>query len=546
MENQSKYYLKPNVAIEALFDRWYAWSHLISPATAAMNIKERHLKIMNSYVKNPKIHAAAVAKPEMLGGPFINYNGGRVEEIKSLTDKIVEKRANLLRLADAINELNDLIQNQAKGHSLDSLYTKIPDELKGYVELYYDLNDHVNFRFFEALLYKSKYYDEAAQSIALQIVNSDKQRTFVLSTPRLDDKDIIHTDIPLKHKVIDDLFRMKRIAGSYDEIKRTLQIKPGQEQLFEGFFTQDSPKSYEQYTGSGIRTRYFGHACVLVETNKISMLVDPVLSYDGYENEVPRFTAEDLPNEIDYVLITHNHQDHVLLETLLQLRHKIKNVVVPSSGKGNLQDPSLRLMFQNLGFNNVIALDDLESVNLDKCIITALPFLGEHSDLDVRSKMCIHVNLHNQYKIMFVADSKNVAPELYEKVHNVMGDVDVLFLGMECDGAPLSWLYGPLLPKKMDRDKDQSRRLAGSNCMEGMHLVNLFNAKDVFIYAMGLEPWLEFISSIKYTDESRPIIESNRLLEECKSKGIRAERLFGEKTIEYDKIKQEIMDSVNL
>lgn len=530
---QEQYYLKPNVAIEALCDRWYAWSHIISPATAAMNIKERHLKIMNSYVKNPKIHAAAVARPEMLGGPFINYGGERVDEIKDLASKIEEKRANLIKMADAINELNNMLQNKAKGQSLDSLYEQVPDILKGYVELYYDLNDKVNFRFFEALLYKSEFYDETMQSIALQIVNSDKQRSFVLSTPRLNNKNIVHANIPFKHNVIDCLFEMKRKPGSYEEIKNILGVRPEQEEVFNDFFTSDPPKIYEPYTGPGIRTRYFGHACVLVETSEISMLVDPVISYDGYENEVSRFTCAHLPDKIDYVLITHNHQDHVLLETLLQLRHKIKNVVVPSSGKGNLQDPSLKLMFNNIGFRNVIALDDMESVELDKCTITALPFLGEHSDLDVRSKMCIHVSLHNKYKVIFMADSKNVEPNLYQKVHNVIGDIDVLFLGMECDGAPLSWLYGPLLPKKMDREKDQSRRLAGSDCDEGMKLVNLFKPKHVFVYAMGLEPWLEFISSIKYTDESRPIVESNRLVEECKAKGIEAERLFGEKTIEY-------------
>ena len=534
MEAQSKkYYLKSNVALEALVDRWYAWSHLISPATAAMNIKERHLKIMNSYIKNPKIHAAAVAKPEMLGGPFIDYKGGRVEEIKVLADKIVEKRSHLLNFANAVVELNELLQGQAKGHSLDPLYEKVPEILRGYVELYYDLNDQVNFRFFEALLYKSEYYDESLQSISLQLVNSDTQRSFVLSTPRLDDAHLIHSDIPFKHKAIDDLFRMKRIPGSYESIMQALQIKPEQETLFKEFFTTEPTEIYESYKGSGIRTRYFGHACVLVETNEISMLVDPVISYDGYENDVPRFTSAHLPDVIDYVLITHNHQDHVLLETLLQLRHKVKNIVVPSSGKGNLQDPSLRLMFNAIGFNNVIELDDMESVIMDKCTITALPFIGEHSDLDVRSKMCVHVNLHNKYKVLFAADSKNVEPKLYERIHKVTGDVDVLFLGMECDGAPLTWLYGPLLPKKMDRDKDQSRRLAGSDCNEGMSLVNVFNPKDVFVYAMGLEPWLEFISSLKYTDESRPIVESNRLVTECRNKGISAERLYGEKTIEY-------------
>jgi hypothetical protein len=37
--------------------------------------------------------------------------------------------------------------------------------------------------------------------------------------------------------------------------------------------------------------------------------------------------------------------------------------------------------------------------------------------------------------------------------------------------------------------------------------------------------------SIKYTEQSRPIVESNRLLEYCHQQGIQSERLFGEKEI---------------
>jgi len=531
--SEGKYYLKQNVAIEALSDRWYGWSHLISPATAALNIKDRHLKIMKSYIKNPKIHAAAVKKPEMRGGPFIDYDGKRVDEIEALYNKTVQDRAKMLELADAIHELNELVQSEAKGFSLTPLYDKVPEVLKGYVELVYDLNNQPGFRLFESLLYESEFYQESAQSISLQLVNSDNQRSFVLSTPRLDEPDTVHCDIPFKDEAIDELFRMHRVPGDYNRIKELLKVPESQNAVFEHFFTQEPPAAYVPYTGSGIRTRYFGHASVLVETMELSILVDPVISYDGYEKEVNCYTLADLPEVIDYVLITHNHQDHVLLETLLQLRHKIKCVVVPGSSRGNLQDPGLRLMFEKIGFNNVIELDDMQSVKLPKCTITGLPFLGEHSDLDVRSKLCFHVSLHNRFKVLFVADSKNIEPRIYEKVHAVMGDIDVLFLGMECDGAPLSWLYGPLLSNPMPREKDQSRRLAGSDSNEGLHLIDLFNPKHVFVYAMGLEPWLEFISSIKYTDESRPIVESNLLLEECKKRGIYAERLFAEKTIEY-------------
>lgn len=527
------HYLKLNVAIEALVDRWYAWSHLISPATAAMNIKNRHMQIMESYIRNPKIHAAAVKKPEMLGGPFIDYDGGRVEEIQVLLDKTVNKRADMLAFTEGVYQLNELLQKEAKGYSLNELYKKIPDVLKGYVELYYDLNDQPNFRFFEALLYKSRYYDESAQSISLQLVEADDARPFVLSTPRLDDQHLIHLDIPFKSNLIDELFRMKRTPGDYRDIMRRLGVPAGQETLFENFFTTEEPKKYLRYEGTGIRTRYFGHACVLVETSEISILVDPIISYDGYETEVNRYTVDDLPEQIDYVIITHNHQDHVLLETLLQLRYMIKNIVVPSSGKGNLQDPSLKLMFNSIGFDNVIEMDDMETIRMDRCTITGIPFLGEHSDLDVRSKLCYHVELHNNFKVLFAADSCNVQPEIYRRVHEVMGDIDVLFLGMECDGAPLSWLYGPLVTNKIERDKDFSRRLAGCNYAQGRDLLDIFHPRNVFVYAMGLEPWLRFISSIKYTDESRPIVESNKLVNECNDQGVMAERLFGERTIEY-------------
>jgi L-ascorbate metabolism protein UlaG (beta-lactamase superfamily) len=498
-----------------------------------MNIKDRHLKIMQSYIKNPKIHAAAVKRPEMLGGPFIDYDGGRVAEIKELYEQTLVKREKSLAFYDAVVELSAMLMKEAKGYSLNALYDKIPEVLRGYVELYYDLNNQPNFRFFESLLYESELYDESTQTISLWLVESDNSRSFCLSTPRLDDPKSIYLDIPFKSPVIDELFSMKRRPGNIERMKAELNIPPHQEELFESFFTTEPPREYKKYQREGILTRYFGHACVLVETKEISILCDPVISYDGYETDVNRYTVEDLPDVIDYVLITHNHQDHILLETLLQLRHKIKTIIIPSGGKGNLQDPSLRIMFNKIGFKNVVELDDMQSLELDRCTITGLPFIGEHSDLDIRSKLCYHVALHNRFRILFAADSCNAEPRVYSRIHKVIGDIDVLFLGMECDGAPMSWLYGPLLSKPLTREQDQSRRLAGSDFKQGEKLVDVFNPKNVFVYAMGMEPWLEFISSIKYTDQSKPIVESNKLLKECERRGIDAARLYGEKTIEY-------------
>lgn len=527
----NKWYLKPNVIIEPLIERWYAWSHLISPATAAMNITGRHLKIMNSYIQSPEIHAAAVLNPKMLGGPFMDYKVSRADDIKKLREETLQKQALAIELSDAIKELDRMLKSHAKGYSLESLYPQVPELLRGYVELTYDLNNNPSFRLFESLLYKSRFYNKSWQSIALWVTDND-ERPFCLSTARLDEPHVLHLPVPFDHEGIDALAKMKREAGSIDEIAAKLGVKDADRALFDTFFTEQEHPVYRKYEGEHVRMRYFGHACILIETKDVSILVDPLISYYGYESSVAHYSDIDIPDVIDYVLITHNHQDHILFETLLPLRHKIRNVVVPRTTSGALQDPNLKMAFNHAGFNNVIEIDEMEELKFFNCVITGIPFTGEHSDLDIKAKTCFHIAI-DKFTFLFVADSRVMEAKLYEHVHSVTGDVDVVFLGMECDGAPLTWLYGPLLTEELARDKDQSRRLSGSDFTKGMHLVDIFSPKEVYVYAMGQEPWLEFISTVRYTDESNPIVQSNKLVQECITRGIIAERLYGEKELLY-------------
>jgi L-ascorbate metabolism protein UlaG (beta-lactamase superfamily) len=524
-------YLRPDIKVEPLFDNWYAWSHLIPPATAARNVTERHLKIMDSYINAPQVHANAVKNPKLLGGPFIDYGGKRIDEIKALRDETKRRRPHLLDLSRAIASLEDLLRTRAKGFSLQPLYNEIPDIMKGYVELSYDLNNNPNYRLIEPLLYKSRYYDPSAQSLMLSAITGD-DRPFVLSTPRLESDSHFHLRTPYDHEVVDRLFGLKSAPQRWGEIRDMLSVSQPAEPLVRSFFTPEPPPPYLPYRGNGVRWRYFGHACILVETASVSLLFDPVLSYT-YETGVSRYTYLDLPDSIDYVVITHNHQDHILFETLLQIRHKVKNFIVPPGSGGALQDPSVKLILERVGCKNVITLDDLERVEWENGSITALPFLGEHSDLSIRSKAAYLVRIDNR-ALLFAADSCNIDPSLYEHLHAEIGDIDALFLGMECDGAPLSWLYGPLLTKNIERAMDESRRLAGSNFEQAIGLVRQFNCQSTFVYAMGQEPWLGYIMSLRYTDESRPIIESNRLIRECQQCGLWAERLFGEKEILLD------------
>src|SRR5579863_5374478 len=152
-----KLYLRPNVVVEPLVHHWYAWSHLIAPATAARNVTERHLRIMDSFLQSPAAHAAAVKNPKMLGGPFMDLPAERVEDVRNLA--LETRNTPLIDLSRAICELEAMLRAQAAGYSLEPLYKQIPEPLQGYVELVYDLHNHASFRLIEPLLYRSPYHD---------------------------------------------------------------------------------------------------------------------------------------------------------------------------------------------------------------------------------------------------------------------------------------------------------------------------------------------------------------------------------------------------
>jgi len=525
---EKKLYFKQNVLVEPLFNQWYVWPNLIPPASAAMYIANSHLKIMESFVSSPQIHVAALKNPAMLGGPFINYAVDRVDEIKKLLDRTRQEQMLMLELAEAIKSLDSMLEVEAKGYSLESFYPKVPDSLRGYVELVYGLHNHASVRFLDGLLYKSKYYNPSSQSMALSLCESDN-RSLVVSTPRLKGNDRLFLNVRFNGVGLDALFQMKFVPGSYEQIKESLNVTPEDEALFSLFFTEEEPRAPAAYKGDGVRIRYFGHACLLIEAQGVSILCDPVISYKE-QSGIDRYIHTDLPEKIDYVLITHNHQDHVMFETLLQLRHKIKNLIVPKSSGSDRVDPSLKLILRTTGFDNAYEIDELETIEIPGGTIVGLPFLGEHCDLNVRTKLAYRVELQGN-SILLAADSNNLESRLYHHVHELFGDIDVLFLGMECDGAPMSWLYGPLFTSPISRKDDQSRRLNGSTYEKGIGIVNILKPKQVYVYAMGQEPWLKFLTSLHYTDESRPIIESNKLVSECLSRGITAERLYVHKEI---------------
>ncbi|MBN9344374.1 MAG: hypothetical protein BGO76_08895 [Caedibacter sp. 38-128] len=521
-----KVYLKDNVKMEPLIWKWYAWPHTIPPLNAACNLVERYMKIMDSYVKFPKIHMQANQNPKLMGGPFIDLEGGYVEEVKNLLQETKENCKDLMQLHSVFKDFEKTLHREANGNTLEAFYAKLPNELKGMVELVYDTSNHPSMRFIEEFLYR-KYYQDKHQGISLSFIDKD-YRPFIMSTPRVNTDEEVYFKIPFAHEAIDQLFCSRYEPIDVQEFMDNFDIPEDKKNLFMSFFSETPSQKIESrnYSGEDVRIRFLGHACILLQTKDVSILTDPIISYP-VEGE-PRYTYKDLPDVIDYVLLTHNHQDHVLFETLLQLRHKINTIVVPKSRKGALEDPSLKLILQRIGFKNVIELEEFDSINIKGGKIVGFPFFGEHSDLNIQSKIAHCVALNNK-KFLLAADSNNIDPFLYDHVFDYFGKIDVLFLGMECDGAPLSWLYAPYLPTTLNKTHDDERKLSGSNFEKAWSIVEKSGCKEAYVYAMGMEPWLHHIMALQYTPESIQITESDKFVAACKNKGIISERLFMKK-----------------
>lgn len=485
---------------------------------------------MKSFVENPQLHFVSSRDPRLIGGPFADLDKSKVNDIKNLIDKTNKDCSEIIQLAQEYKKFDNILIEEAHGDSIENLYDKIPEILKGCVELVYDINNNPSIRVIENLIYK-KYYNSKYQALAISECKTD-HRNFLLSTPRLEgDNEQFLINIPFSDKRLDQLFKMKSEEGEFEYIANLLEISTDKQTEFSNIFTSSAPILYKDrnFNQDGIRVRYFGHACLLIETKNTSIIFDPVISYSTLsEKLVNRFTYEDLPDKIDYVVFTHNHQDHILIETLLQIRHKVQNVIVPQSQIGSIIDPSMKLILIHLGFSSIIELKEFEDIVDQDSRIISLPFLGEHSDLNIQSKAAYCLVIGNK-KMLFAADSRNLEPKLYDHIFGEIGDIDILYLGMECNGAPLTWLYGPLLTKSLKRAYDRNRTLSGSDFEKACYIANKSNCKEAYVYAMGQEPWLNYIMALNYDKESPQIIESDKFIKSCLDRGIRSERLFGKK-----------------
>jgi L-ascorbate metabolism protein UlaG (beta-lactamase superfamily) len=118
---------------------------------------------------------------------------------------------------------------------------------------------------------------------------------------------------------------------------------------------------------------WFGHSSYLIKTKGKNILVDPVFS--GYAAPVSfmvksfkganTYAASDLP-EIDMLVISHDHYDHLDYETITALKSKVKHFYVPLGVGAHLED-------WGVAESQITELDWWESARLEELTLTATP-----------------------------------------------------------------------------------------------------------------------------------------------------------------------------
>jgi L-ascorbate metabolism protein UlaG (beta-lactamase superfamily) len=504
MRAQDTVYLSEDVRAEPLVNGFRAWPHLIAPHTYACNVISKHISSLR----------------RALDGAARGQDKAQAEDAQDRIEAILARRPQLAQLGEAIAALDSLMLGEAHGLSLSPVYERVPQPLRGYVELLYDRYNTPSVRFLESALYRSPYYDPTLHEVRLVRVDPDVPGQGI-SVPRLAEPDQIIIPAPFDSGVWDVLGRARRVPARAGEIAGRLGVTLRD---LRPYLTTRPPGRKQMPQAARTRAWFLNHASVLVRSGQASVLFDPLVAYRRH-GTADRFSFADLPGRLDLLAITHAHLDHFDIETLLQIRHLTSQVAVPRTGAGDLVDPSLKLMLEAIGFGDVIELDDLTSHPLPGGSLLSVPFFGEHADLTVRGKSGYGITLEGRTCVL-AADSQCLEPKVYELARGQLGEVAALFIGMECEGSPMMTATRPYLPPGLHTETmSQSRRTKASDASGGLALVRALAPRRAYVYAMGLEPWLSYMFGVPDQAKSYSLAQTETFIAECIALGVPAELL---------------------
>jgi L-ascorbate metabolism protein UlaG (beta-lactamase superfamily) len=117
---------------------------------------------------------------------------------------------------------------------------------------------------------------------------------------------------------------------------------------------------------------WFGHSSYLLQVNGTKILVDPVLIQGSPVKFINKpylgtdiYKPQDMPN-VDFLIISHDHWDHLDYFTVKELKSKVKNIVVPLGVGENFE-------YWNFPLNKITELDWYKNAEINGIKFYCLP-----------------------------------------------------------------------------------------------------------------------------------------------------------------------------
>ena len=151
-----------------------------------------------------------------------------------------------------------------------------------------------------------------------------------------------------------------------------------------------------------VQIRYLSHASILLETNSFKMITDPWFFGSAFCNgwwlkNPPKFDLKSILNDLDLIYISHNHPDHLHIETLKKIDPNVK-IICP-----NFKSQSTERLLKRIGFKNIISVEFNKIFQvLDKNIFFTLLKSG-----DFRDDSGIYISLNGK-SILLNVDCNNL------------------------------------------------------------------------------------------------------------------------------------------
>jgi hypothetical protein len=121
---------------------------------------------------------------------------------------------------------------------------------------------------------------------------------------------------------------------------------------------------------------------------------------------------------------------------------------------------------------------------------------------------------------MFAADSNCFDVNAFEDIRTLVGAMDVLFVGTVTEGAPLTFVNGPLLSRAVSRAEAAARTTHGSDSAGVLKMIDALGARRVFVYAMGFERWMNHLVGPAFADDSGPVVHARRVIEGARARSL--------------------------